>query len=66
MKRKDMEREVDKTLLLFDSVQMDKASPFFYTRLKARCRPKGSRKEDWCAYFKIDWYWQQSASHCWF
>ena len=45
MKRKDIEREVDRTLSMLESVRRAKATPFFYTRLKARLSTRAAESE---------------------
>ncbi|MGA9364496.1 MAG: hypothetical protein WBW16_09025 [Bacteroidota bacterium] len=43
MKSEDIEREVDLTLSMLDSVHRAKATPFFFTRLKARLGARGAK-----------------------
>lgn len=45
MKSEDIEREVDRTLSMLDSVHRAKATPFFYTRLKARLGARATEFE---------------------
>jgi hypothetical protein len=45
MKSEDIEREVDRTLSMLDSVHRAKATPFFFTRLKARLAAQAAESE---------------------